>query len=251
MLFLALTVVGLTAPRAQAGAPLYPDIVEQISHMQIQNEHQREMLRFSTGHINLGNGPLQVRGGGQIAPCVIEGIAYEQCTISTQEILDSNGNIVQTNPAGTALYHPEHNHWHQDSVALFEIRSGSLSGPVVGSSVKTTFCLVDNDATDFPARVRRRVYFECNDELQGISVGWGDSYNQATPGQELDVTGIPEGIYYLVHEADPQNHWLETDENNNLAWVKFSFSRKGANPRISILDRSPCSGAACGSSSNP
>src|SRR2546423_11342215 len=28
-----------------AGAPLYPDIVEQMSHLQIQNEHQREMLR--------------------------------------------------------------------------------------------------------------------------------------------------------------------------------------------------------------
>jgi hypothetical protein len=62
---------------AQSAAPLYPDIVEQISHLQIQNEHQTEMLRFSTTHINLGYGPLQIRGGGQVAPCVIDGIAYD------------------------------------------------------------------------------------------------------------------------------------------------------------------------------
>ena len=42
-----------------AGGPqgLCPDIVEQISHLQIQNEHQREKLRFSTTHINIGDGP--------------------------------------------------------------------------------------------------------------------------------------------------------------------------------------------------
>ena len=59
---------------AQWAAPSYPDIVEQIAHLQIQNEHQREMLRFSTTHINLGDGPLQIRGGGQVAPCVIDAL---------------------------------------------------------------------------------------------------------------------------------------------------------------------------------
>jgi len=42
-------------------------VVEEIpSHLQIQNDHQREWLRFSTTHINLGPGPLQIRGGGQM-----------------------------------------------------------------------------------------------------------------------------------------------------------------------------------------
>jgi hypothetical protein len=57
-----------------AGVPRYPDIVEQLSHVQIQNEHQREQLRFSTAHIHVGDGPLQIRGGGQVAPCVINGV---------------------------------------------------------------------------------------------------------------------------------------------------------------------------------
>ena len=66
-----------------------------------------------------------------------------------------------------------------------------------------------------------------------------------------DVTGAPEGIYYLIHLADPENHWLETDEFNNFAWVKFSLRRRGANPKITILEQSACTRITCGSSSNP
>ncbi|MBA3505795.1 MAG: hypothetical protein H0T80_08460 [Betaproteobacteria bacterium] len=242
--------IGATGVHA-AGAPRYPDIVEQISHLQIQNEHRREMLRFSTTHINVGDGPLQVRGGGQVAPCVIDTVAYDQCTHSTQEVLDAAGNIVLTHPAGVAFFHPQHNHWHQSDVALFEIRAGTIDGPALSAGTKITFCLVDNDQTVLVKKGSSRAYFDCNAELQGISVGWGDDYHQSTEGQELDVTGAPEGIYYLIHLADPENHWLETDEFNNFAWVKFSLRRRGANPKITILEQSACTRITCGSSSNP
>lgn len=39
--------------------------------------------------------------------------------------------------------------------------------------------------------------------------------------------------YYLTHDADLHNHWIENPndgETNDFAWVKFRFSRKGANP---------------------
>jgi len=93
--------------------------------------------------------------------------------------------------------------------------------------------------------------------LQGLAVGWGDEYHQSTPLQELEVTGIPEGDYYLTHEADPENHWLEgpdadsPGEFDNFTWVKFRLSRKGANPEVTVIDHSPCTGAQCGLSGNP
>jgi len=232
----ALLLNGTTVAQS-GGTPLYPDIVEQISHLQIQNEHKREMLRFSTTHINVGEGPLQVRGGGQVASCVIDQIFYAQCTHSTQEVLDAAGRIVLTHPAGVAIFHPEHNHWHQSAVALFEIRAGGINGPALSVGTKITFCLVDNDQTVLVKKGSSRAYFDCNAELQGISVGWSDDYHQSTEGQELDITGAPEGIYYLIHQADPENHWLETDEYNNLAWVKFFLSRRGANQKITILEQ--------------
>src|SRR5262245_52850957 len=90
--------------------PLYPDVVEEVpSHLGIQNDHQREWLRFSATHINLGPGELRILGGGQIAPCVIDGQQLDQCTVATQEIVDANGNVVLTHPAGVAFFHPEHN----------------------------------------------------------------------------------------------------------------------------------------------
>src|SRR3954466_5044756 len=86
------------APKPPPGPqPVYPNVVEEVpSHLGIQNDHQREGLRLNTTHINLGPGNLQIRGGGQIAPCTIDGIDYEQCTVATQEVLDSTGNVALT-----------------------------------------------------------------------------------------------------------------------------------------------------------
>lgn len=255
LLAVAAAQVGAAAP-AKNGTPLYPDIQEEVpNHLHIQNEQQREMLRFTTSHQNYGPGNLQVRGGGQVAPCVVDGVAYDQCTIATQELLDAAGNIVATHPAGASIFHPEHNHWHMSAVATFEIRAGSLSGPVVSAGEKVTFCLVDVEPIEgfnTSKKTMPRTYWECNGQLQGIAVGWLDSYHQSTQGQELEVTGLPVGVYYLTHLADPLDHWLESNEDNNFAWTKFQLNRdSNGNPSVTVLGTSPCTGATCGSGGNP
>jgi hypothetical protein len=149
-----------------------------------------------------------------------------------------------TNPTLTLTF-------SQRSNGQLEVRRGTLDGPLVKNGVKITFCLVDTDQTDLVTKGSNRFYFDCNAALQGISVGWGVNYHQSTPLQELDITGAPEGVYYLTHLADPENHWKESNESNNFAWVKFSVKRQGANPKISILETSGCVSYACGSRSNP
>src|SRR5215212_376578 len=246
-----------------APAPVYPNVVEEIpSHLGIQNDHQREWLRFSTTHINLGPGNLQIRGGGQIAPCTIDGVAYDQCTVATQEVLDANGKVALTHPAGVAFFHPEHNHWHQSGVAEFKLmRDNPVTGTQLAAGVKITFCFVDVEFTGLVGadkKAQPRTYWECNGDLQGLAAGWGDEYHQSTPLQELEVTGLPEGDYYLTHEADPDNHWLEgpsatsPGELDNFTWVKFHLDRMtGANPSVTVVDHSPCSGVVCGYGGNP
>src|SRR3954469_9846258 len=187
-LFAALSIpvasnAGKTPPLPQ---PLYPNIVEQVpDHLSIENDHQREWLRFTTTHINLGPGDLQIRGGGQIAPCDIDGIHYDQCTVATQELLDTNRNVVMTHPAGVAFFHPEHNHWHQSGVASFAIKQDNpYTGTEVATGVKITFCFVDvvfTGVTGSEKKATPRRYFECNGDFQGLAVGWGDSYHQSTP----------------------------------------------------------------------
>src|SRR4051794_26892035 len=138
---------GAATTAGASGAGVLPDVIEEVpQHLQIQNTQQREFLRFTTTHINIGAGNLQIRGGGQVAPCDIDGIHYEQCTVATQELLDAAGTVVGTHPAGVAFFHPEHNHWHQSGVARFAItRSPTPDAPPVNGIVgtKITFCFVD------------------------------------------------------------------------------------------------------------
>lgn len=250
-------------PPPPAPAPLYPDVVEEVpTHLQVQNTQQREWLRFTTVHINLGPGNLQIRGGGQIAPCTIDGISYDQCTVAQQELLNASGAVVATHPAGVALFHPEHNHWHQSAVAEFKIVKGDpVTGTPVAQGTKITFCFVDVEFIGLTGAEKKqlpRTYFECNGDFQGLAAGWADSYHQSTPLQELEITGLAAGTYYLTHKADPDNHWLEgptatsPGEQNNFTWLKFRLDRSsGANPSIVELESSPCNYPTCGFGGNP
>jgi Lysyl oxidase len=244
---------GFVAP---AGTVL-PDIVEAVpDHLAIHNQQQREMLRFTTVHINIGEGNLQIRGGGQIAECTIDGIDYAQCTLASQEFLDRSGRVLGSRPAGAALFHPEHNHWHQGSVALFDLRTELLKPETaLENGVKITFCFVDVETISQTGAEKKqfpRTYFECNGELQGLAARWGDSYHQSTPLQELDITDVPDGDYYLTHTADPNGNWVESNEKNNFSWVQIRLSQQGGNRKVTVLDHSPCvPEAICGFGGNP
>jgi hypothetical protein len=234
---------------------LCPDITEEApAHLNIQRAQGKEWLRFTSTHWNEGLGPLQIRGGGQTQPCQVEengSVIDSICTYSTQEVLDAARRVVYTKPAGVAVFHIDHNHWHQDNVADFVLRSGTLDGAIAGKATKVTYCLIDYDSGG-NALTSDKYYFECNADLQGISVGFGDEYHHATHGQEIDITTIPAGVYYLTHAADPTNKWLELDDTNNVSWSKFRIARdsNSGNANLTWLENSPCVGLACGNTSN-
>lgn len=263
---LAMAMTGCLQEGPEVGAhhealvALLPDIVEEIpNHLNLVNHQGREKLRFTSTHWNVGTGVLQIRGGGEIAPCELDGVQYEQCTFASQELLDANGDVVSSTPAGVAIFHPEHNHWHQGDVANFLLRDGSLDGPIVAEGVKVTYCLIDYDWSDLvennnfctsPTDTYCRRYFDCDAELQGISPGFGDEYHHSTHGQDLDVTGLPEGLYYLTHEVDATNKWIEADDTNNFSWTSFELIRKGQSVHVDEVDHSPCDEITCGNTSN-
>lgn len=249
---------------------LLPDIVEEPPrHLSVQNNQQGEWLRFSSTHWNKGAGRLQIRGANQIAPCDLQEsgqtVHYEQCTHAKQELLNASGAIVASYDAGVAVFHVAHNHWHQNDVADFVLRQGSLDGPVVAKATKITYCLIDYDKSDAIESPSARTYFDCNGDVQGISPGWGDEYHHATHGQEISILNLPPDTYYLTHVADPADHWVESNEANNGSWVKIRLSRQ-TNAKVtvlqeqsddcvcppgvtSLLDRR-CVGMACGNTAN-
>lgn len=253
--------VGEASTRAQAheadlpelpGDALLPDIEEEPpKHLAIQNEHQRTMLRFTTTHWNTGAGHLRIRGDtSTVQPCESGDQQYDTCTFAVQEILNAAGDVVATHGAGVSVFHPEHNHWHQNSVVDFRVQAGTPDGPTIAAGLKTTFCLIDFDKSDLIHENRERVYWECNGDVQGISPGWGDEYHQSTEGQELDITDAAPGIYYLTHLADPDQHWLESNEDNNFTWTKFRLYKQGGNMKITDIEYGPCEGMTCGNKAN-
>jgi Lysyl oxidase len=248
---------GGKSPATSAG--LLPDMRTVVpAHLQLVNEHQQETLRFANGIANTGAGPWALRPDPPIADAI-------DTTTAVQEIRDSNAyykcgeqpkqvtacyNVVREIRTGTFQYHPAHNHWHIGDVALFEVRKGSPTGPIVGgNSVKTTFCLIDWYKLDDNAPSAERTFFDCYTSYQGIQSGWVDQYHQSTSGQQLDLTGVPNANdYYLVSSANYAGVFTESDYTNNTAWVKFRlYQDSKGNRKIEVTGRSPCeSPGMCG-----
>ncbi len=219
------------------GFGLIPDLVTVVpQHVALKNFQQREFIRFSNGVANIGQGELRLR-----PQFPIEGNSGAQLAI--QEILDAGRNIVDEVVVSEFDFHAEHNHWHIDDVALYDIRIGSPDGPVLGiNSIKTTFCLIDWYKLVGNSNTGDRQYWDCNGEYQGISSGWCDQYHHSLPGQSLEITGAPAGLYYLVSTANPDHSFVETNYLNNTAWVAFTLERNNSgNPKIEIVGNSPCS----------
>jgi Lysyl oxidase len=229
----------------------HPDLRAIVpAHLQLVNQQQREILRFSNGISNTGGGPWALRPEPELGTAPV--------TTAIQEIRSSNAQhrcgtqpkpsdpcytILQEIATTTFEYHEAHHHWHTADVARFEVRKGSPTGPVVGTnSIKVGFCLIDVYKLEDNAPTSEKTFWDCYTSFQGVSVGWADQYHQATDGQQLDLTGVPNATdYYLVTTTNPTGIFREQDATNNTEWVKFTLSGSGGgNRKITVTAHSPC-----------
>ena len=241
-----------------ASTALYPDLRTVVpTHLNLVNQQQNEFLRFSNGIANTGGGPWALRPdpplGTAATVTAMQEIrsngAYYKCGEQPKQVTDCY-DVVAEFPTSVFEYHATHNHWHIGDVALFEVRKGSPTGPIVGgNSIKTTFCLIDWYKLEDNAPSSERVFFDCYTSYQGISVGWVDQYHQATDGQQVDLTGVPNAAdYYLVSTSNPAGVFKEQRYDNNTAWVKFRLtSDSNGNRKVTVTGHSPCdSPGLCG-----
>jgi hypothetical protein len=231
--FVVLAAAGLSsvitvAQAGDAGTAHLPDLVTlPPSELRLETNRQAgtKTLRFSNAVANLGRGRLEVRPVNNPA---------NGTTVGYQRVYTHDGagnwSLQSEFPIGTFEFHPSHNHWHFGGFSLYELRNrnldGSIGRKVLRSSGKVSFCMVDSvpvnvgleHASPSPG------YGTCNQTAnQGLSVGWADVYGWSLPGQSIDVSGLPNGTYWLVSTADPENRITEINNHNNRGAVKVTI----------------------------
>ena len=200
-------------------------------------------LGFASATDNVGDGPVWVRGS-RPAPA---GAMRAQ-----QLVRMSDGSVRTYDDAGRLRYtpSPSHTHWHLLDFQRYELRT--LDGELVVRDRKSGFCLADHYGL-----ARRRVqaftggrfYGNCaaSDPLalsveQGTSIGFTDLYPAHFHGQNLELRGVPAGVYLLVHRANPAQRLEEIDYTNNDASLRIRLSWRGGAPHVETLRT--CQGSA-------
>jgi len=210
---------------------LLPDLVttrpDQLYIEEPQGGGGRE-LRFSTTLVNRGIGPLSLLGSFDEASGDASAI---------QVIKRRDGGEVERF-AGKLSLDPAHGHYHLNDFFIFELWTygprGSLDR-LVATTGKITFCLLDvTRAEPAPTSVAEAPEFiECSWRQQGISQGWSETYDATLPGQQLDLTGVPDGRYAVRARIDPDGLLAETNKRNN----SLIFYVEITGTEVRLLDR--------------
>lgn len=188
-------------------------------------------LRFTSGPHNVGDGHLDLRFPFR-SRALAGGDRVEEMT---QVVHHADGSMVER-PAGTWEYHATHGHYHYVDIlhyrllAVRDAPAGVLEQ--VGRGRKSGLCPDDQGYGDWSSfgqspdgAVARAQSGSClpafgtGDHAMGLSAGWGDYYRWQRPGQYVDFSGQPDGLYVVQVTIDPTDNVLEQDESDNTSYA--------------------------------
>ena len=222
------------------------------------------LIELSVGTPDIGHGPLRVLptdnyvcgtdtiyspGGLDLCP---DGTLPHQ--IIKQRIYHKSGSTMTywERNAGTMTYHPTHGHFHTDNWGIYTLRKpidgvdDPLAWPIIGYGTKMGFCLMDlancaspgnygycreADGTvltsDAPNYGLGGGGYNCAITDQGISCGFMDIYDYYLDGMNIVLDpGVCNGDYKIVVQIDPNNNYLEENDDNNLIVMDYTLSEQ-------------------------
>jgi hypothetical protein len=233
---LALLAAGVTAPAAAQDPTVPPDLnpcndpaldlkcpnlrMAPPSNLHVQHVGGRVRLLATNRIVNVGEGPLELRGDRTVRPRF--GQAY-------QVIYKRHGGVAYFPYAGWIYWKaiPGQGHyWKYYRAARFELWTLNPDGTraqMVRTGPKLSYCFRDLRRVRNWARTPRgRVYPGCSQDfgrrhlLLGVSPGWADIYPSTYHENWISITGL-RGCFAFVHRADPTGEIIEQSENDNLA----------------------------------
>ncbi|MFJ7333053.1 lysyl oxidase family protein [Streptomyces sp. NPDC101110] len=183
----------------------------------------KDYLAFSANVWNAGPAQLVVDGFRKPGKAKMDAFQY---------FYDAKGKQVGYTPTGTMEWDPRpgHVHWHFTDFASYRLLKADKKEAV--RSGKEAFCLANTDAIDYTVKnanwhpYNTDLATACGEEnsisvREVLDVGSGDTYTQDLPGQSFDITGVPNGTYYIQVLANPEKRLKETDLGNNSALRKI------------------------------
>ncbi len=229
---LAATLVsaGVRTPSVQADPVIaYPNLRVQVPTDLIgisKPTSTQRTLDFTHITWNAGDGPLEIHP--RFDPAT--GMAT-----STQALYTLTGPATWSFVRSVPIVHPMQ--WEPPSdyrfpMTGFGLYTNTASGGVgalVATSPKVDYCMTPDafvggvpnttpTATPSPAN--------CTDPngVLGLSVGWGDLYDHEDAGNNIDISNLPDGTYWLRGQADPGNYWAQSGPNLSVTDTQLRIS---------------------------
>lgn len=199
-------------------------------------------LGFASATDNVGEGPIWVRGSRASATGPM---------LAQQLVRLSDGAVRAYDDAGRLRYTPRVDAHALAPARLPALRATDARRRGARRDRKSGFCLADHYGL-----ARRRValfsggrfYGNCaasNPKAltveQGTSIGFTDLYPPHFHGQNLELRGVPAGVYVLVHRANAGLRLEEIDYTNNDASLRIRLTWRMGVPSVQTLRTCPAS----------
>ncbi len=165
---------------------------------------------------------------GGTSPMVVDGFRREGQDLmdAHQYFFDTDGNQTGYQNVGTMEWdpRPSHQHWHFTDFARYRLLNADKT--LARRSQKEAFCLANTDAVDYTLPAAdwhpegTDLGTACGDYgsqsvRESLAAGSGDTYGQFRAGQSFDLRGLPNGVYFISVEANPEHKLIETSTTNN------------------------------------
>lgn len=219
---------------------LIPDLDQWApTNVYVTHHEKRRVLAFQSAVANIGRGPLWIEGRRK----------PENATMTAWQLVRrSDGTVHQLPSAGYLRYDvaPTHSHWHFHPFERYELWK-PRGAHALAHDHKQGFCFGDRHALAHagPAHFRAGECGLLKPRLfavhEGTSVGYVDIYPPEYHGQWIDISGIRDGRYVLVHRVNPEFALRERSYTNNEASVLIELHADD----VRVLKRCPGS-ANCG-----
>jgi hypothetical protein len=194
----------------------------------------RKLLHATNAIINVGRGPMEVRGNRGRS---------RTFTKAYQVVQQRGGSEVYFPEAGWIYWKaiPGQGHyWKYYRAARFELWTLKADGTpdrMVRTGPKLSYCLRDlRKVRNYRRAPKGRVFPGCSQDAGrrtmrlGTSVGWADVYPSTYHENWIAVNGL-RGCFAFVHRADPLDEFVEEREDDNTGVRRIRLPPVGGRVR--------------------